>query len=265
MQPYIWGVHECTEKPDLCVRTMHSHDCYELFYLIAGDADYRVEGSRYHLLPGDIILMRKGEVHMFQLRTPARYERMHINFDISQVLAQTGTTGLMSIFHDRPLGKFNHYPAEYFPGNHWKSYLEKICHTEDPAKQLCYLLPLLSDLAECFDTVKAAPDFPEKDRAALIIRYINANLTRDLSLELLTKQFYISKTHINRVFKQSTGTTVWEYITLKRLFLAKSQIEAGMQPTVVYAQCGFKDYTTFFRAYKQHFGVSPKAHIASAP
>ena len=76
---------------------------------------------------------------------------------------------------------------------------------------------------------------------------------------MLAKRFYLSKTHLNRIFKQSTGTTVWEYITIKRLFLAKELIAAGRQPTDVCTQCGFKDYTTFFRSYKRHFGISPRA------
>lgn len=261
MHTYICAVHECTQTPDLHVRTMHSHDSYELFYLLSGDADYRVEGSRYHLLPGDIILMRKGEVHMFQLRSPARYERMHINFDITELLTLMGTDHVMSIFHRRPLGMFNHYPASCFPENRWQEYMEKICRCDDTGTQICYLLPLLRDLSECFGILRTLPRTPKQDKAEAIIRYINANLSEDLSLELLTQRFYISKTHINRLFRQATGTTVWEYITIKRLFLAKELIAAGRQLSDLYTLCGFQDYSTFYRAYRQHFGISPREDI----
>ena len=256
----ITGQHVYTEKPILREETMHSHDTYEIFCLLAGDADYCVEGNRYHLQSGDLVLLRKGEVHIFQLRSAAPYERIFINFDIPEVLDFMDAGNLLSVFNDRPLGKFNHYQASLFPNNHWQEYLQTICRETDSRKQLCYLLPLLQDLTDRQDVVKTAPALSEKDRAAPIIKYINNHLTDDLSLEMLSQRFYISKTHLIRIFKRATGTTVWEYITIKRLFLAKELIAAGKAPTDIYQQCGFKDYTTFFRAYKQRFGVSPKAH-----
>ena len=258
MNAVITGQHVYTEKPVLREETMHSHDTYEIFCLLDGDADYCVEGSRYRLQSGDLMLMRKGEVHIFQLRSAAPYERIFINFDISDVLDFLDAQDLLCVFNNRPLGKYNHYPASLFPNNHWREYMDTICRETDPRKQLCYLLPLLRDLADRMDAIKTAPPLSEKDRAVPIINYINNLLTDELSLESLSQRFYISKTHLLRLFKQATGTTVWEYITIKRLFLAKERIAAGMQPTEVYSQCGFKDYTTFFRAYKKHFGTPPR-------
>ncbi len=257
MAIYIDSARMCTENPVLCEHEMHSHDSYEIYYLIAGDTDYCVEGNRYHLVPGDIMLMRKGEVHFYQLRSAARYERMCINFDISDALQAMDAPGLLSAFDDRSLGKLNHYRAELFPGNHWREYIDKICDADDKATQLCYLLPLLGDLAAGMETVRSTPAVADKDRSAPIIKYINANLTEELSLDILSERFYISKAHLNRIFKQSTGTTAWEYITIKRLFVAKEMIDSGKQPGDVYQKCGFRDYTTFFRSYKQHFHASP--------
>lgn len=260
MNCVISGRHIYTEKPVLREETMHSHDTYEIFCLLTGDADYCVEGNRYPLQCGDLMLMRKGEVHIFQLRSAAPYERIYINFDIPDVLEFLDAEDLLCVFNDRPLGKYNHYPASLLPNNHWQEYMDSICRQTDQRKQLCYLLPLLRDLNDRMDAVKTAPALSEKDHAAPIIRYINDHLTDELSLEMLSQRFYISKTHLLRLFKKATGTTVWEYITIKRLFLARERITSGLQPTDVYSQCGFKDYTTFFRAYKQHFGVSPKYH-----
>lgn len=257
---YIQSRRACTENPVSLPETMHSHDSYEIFCLISGDADYCVEGSRYHLLPGDIMLMRKGEVHTFQLRSPARYERMHVNFEITQLLESVDALGLLAMFDDRPLGKFNHYQANLFPDRRCQEYLNRISQTKDDQKRLCYLLPLLSELSECAQTVREAPIEVQRDRVAPIIAYINANLSEELSLEILAEQFFLSKAHLNRIFKQSTGTTAWEYITVKRLFLAKELIDGGVQPGDACLQCGFRDYTTFFRSYKRHFGVSPKEH-----
>lgn len=75
---------------------------------------------------------------------------------------------------------------------------------------------------------------------------------------MISEKFYISKSQLNRKFKRITGSTVWEYILTKRLIFAKELLQNGEHPTTVYLKSGFKDYCSFFRAYKIKFGVSPK-------
>ena len=251
--------HTCTETPIQGDFPMHIHnDSHEIYCFLSGDAGYSVEGNRYQLAHGDLMLMRKGEVHHLMLNSDVRYERMVVNFDLSSPSELDPDGRLLAAFNDRSLGKYNHYPASLFPDNQWLYYIQKMEGCPTPQQKFCYLLPLLNDLADCFETVKNSDAHVEKDRAAAVIKYINRHLSDDLSLISLAERFYLSKTHLNRLFKQSTGTTVWDYIIVKRLFLARKLINAGESPSKVYSQCGFQDYTTFYRAYKQHFGVCPK-------
>lgn len=59
-----------------------------------------------------------------------------------------------------------------------------------------------------------------------------------------------------RLFKSETGYTIGNYITYRRLLLARDSIATG-HGTVTEAcfASGFRDYTTFARAYKAEFGV----------
>lgn len=258
MQLFIAGGHVQTDLPKQQDFSMHTHDTHEIFCFLAGDADYSVEGNRYSLQHGDVMLMRKSEAHHLILKSASKYERVIINFDIPNIAELDPENRLLAPFNDRTLGKFNQYKASLFPGNQWQYYINKLCDCATPHQKLCYLLPLLSELAECFETVRTSHPGAEKDRAAAVIKYINRNLCTELSLSSLAEQFYLSKTHLNRIFKQSTGSTVWDYIIVKRLFLARELIHTGEPPTRVCLQCGFKDYTTFYRAYKQHFGTAPR-------
>ena len=258
MELYIVSTHNLTRTPRQETFSMHTHKTHEIYCFLSGQADYSVEGSRYSLQPGDLMLMRRGEAHHLVLRSSALYERMFINFDLPDLAELDPEGRLLAPLLDRPLGKFNHYRASQFPDNQWQYYFRKMNGCNSPHQKLCWLLPLLSELEECFETVRLAAPPEERDRAAAVIRYINRNLCTELSLGDLADRFYLSKTHLNRLFKQSTGSTVWHYITVKRLFLARELIQAGESPGLVCTQCGFQDYTTFFRAYRKQFGLSPQ-------
>lgn len=247
------------EQPQPAYFSMHTHNHYEVFCFLSGDADYLVEGNRYRLQRGDLMLMCKSEAHHLQLRSQARYERMYVHFDEACLRDLDPEGWLLSTFHDRPLGRYNQYKASLFPDRHWRYYLEKICGYGNPYRKRYYLVVLLNELAECFETVKIQAQGPLPDRAAEVMNYINRHLAEELSLSVLTERFNISKTYLNELFKQSAGTTVWHYIVVKRLFTARERILAGESPTRVFLDCGFQDYTTFYRAYKQHFGYSPGA------
>ena len=87
--------------------------------------------------------------------------------------------------------------------------------------------------------------------------YISEHFDETITLDLLADRFYISKYYMMRLFKQETGYTLGQYISQKRLLLAKELLSSGVPGTQVCYDCGFKDYSTFSRAYKQLFGVTP--------
>jgi AraC-like DNA-binding protein len=94
-----------------------------------------------------------------------------------------------------------------------------------------------------------------------VISYINEHLFENISIESLCKQFYISKSQLNILFKKATNTTVWKYITTKRLISARHLLYNGMSAYEACIQSGFKDYSTFYRRYKDFFGTSPQEDI----
>lgn len=261
MNYYLDSAFTITEYPETGNAVMHSHDSYEIYLFLEGKADYLVEGNKYRLRKGDIMLMRKGELHINSIRGNATYKRICVNFDITSVLAELNLLSLLDMFDKRPLGEYNHYRAKEFPDNHWQEFLQAICDAPATEEKLCYLLPLLQELGTCYPTLLKHSSVREPNTVAEICKYISTGLSGDLSLDLLSEKFYLSKTHLNRLFKANVGTTVGQYIKLKRLFLAKELLLQGMLPTDVCTRCGFRDYTTFYRAFRQQFGISPKEII----
>ncbi len=68
----------------------------------------------------------------------------------------------------------------------------------------------------------------------------------------------ISTSQFNRVFRQATGAAPWDYITKKRLTVAKELLKNGISAQEAAESCGFKDYSVFYRAYNRYFGHPPK-------
>ena len=124
MNYYIESALITTENPGIESATMHSHDIYEIYLFLDGKSDYLVEGNKYRLKKGDIMLMRRGELHINSIRGGTIYKRCYVNFDISALLAETGTLFLLDMFDKRPLGEYNHYRAKDFPNNHWQGFFQ---------------------------------------------------------------------------------------------------------------------------------------------
>jgi len=98
---------------------------------------------------------------------------------------------------------------------------------------------------------------PRGGRMLEILRYLDQNLTEEISIEALADRFYISKYHMMRRFRTETGTTIHAYLSERRLLLARDLIANGMASTEACFRCGFGSYSSFSRAYGKLFGTTP--------
>ncbi len=243
---------------------MHTHETYELYYFVGGRGVYRVEGTPYPLESGDILLMRPAEAHYVDIRDTAPYTRLTVNFrpELFEHIDPAGQ--LLLPFNRRALGTFNRYRAENFTGSAYRTLLDNLT-ADCPDRRLqtvTNLAALLNEIAAAYTTMNEAAASPSLD--CRIISFINRHLAEELSLNGISRRFFISESQLCRIFKKATGSTVWEYITVKRLVSARRLILSGMHPTKAYLQCGFKDYSVFYRAYRKQYGVPPSASAAPA-
>ena len=255
MESYIHAYKNHTEKPNLTMFNQHTHDYYEIFCFLSGDAEYFVEGNIYRLKPNDILLIKKSETHTLLISKDTPYTRYIINFNEAALL-EAQAKALISIIDDKPLGKSNRITSTHFEKENWLRYITNIINTQSFEEKRLYLTVLLNEL--CKNINKTEYNYRSTTQNEKLIEYINQNLMTISTLDEICDHFYISKTHLNRKFKAITGSTVWEYIVVKRLIAAKDMLLDGWQPNVVSEKCGWLEYSSFYRAYKLHFGVSPK-------
>jgi AraC-like DNA-binding protein len=247
----------------------HTHNYYEFYFFLGGDVSIYIEGIPYSLKPGDMILIPPGlHHHVFVHNPDLPYQR--IVFWISQkyanrlselsldygYLAKHVIENKRYIYH-YDLIEFNTIQSKAF------QLIDEI-HFERFGKDTKVSLLVNDLILNVNRTVyeQENPNAPREEQRLYqnIISYIENHLEEPLSLDLLANEFYVSKYHIAHVFKENIGLSVHQYISKKRLALSRDAILSNVPISDAYLRCGFGDYSSFFRAFKKEYGVSPKEY-----
>lgn len=246
------------DVPDPSHFKMHTHATAEIYFFLQGKGVFHIEGNAYPLEPGDLLILRPTESHCIDIDATLPYERCVLNFspDFFQSIDPDGN--LVKAITLRKPGRDNLYHSYEFTGGSEQFWQIMMSRDGDSRLNLLSgLTCLLSQLHRLYEDRTATPQQEPDTQEYRIIRYINQNLGKPLTLDLLCDRFFISKSQLCRMFKRSTGTTVWHYITVKRLMKAQQLLRGGEHPTHVFTRCGFSDYSVFYRAYIKQFGYSP--------
>ena len=250
--------HGVYPKPDLegiNKSRLHAHAKCELLCVFMGKGTVHIEGSKYDLRPGTFFLMRPGEGHYIVLDPTVPYDRSTLYFSPDLFDSFDGARTLLQPYFERESGKYNSYHPADFKDSTCIGLYKNILAKPDKINVIINLLSILQRINIFYKqaTKQAVPESLEYQ----ILRYIQDHAQEDLSPQLLCNKFYISRTQLYRRFKEVTGASIGEYITMRRVMHAQELIGQGYKPTQCYSLAGFSDYSTFYRAYMKHFGHSP--------
>lgn len=254
---------------------MHVHNYCEVYYSISGGKKFWINNRLYDIDPGDIFLINCNEDHHLIQVEEEKHERYVINFHPQFIIKHSSRqTDLSLCFNspERPNGhKLSLTPKEQ---QRLLFLLQKLSslNTEDYGidiiEPLVYveLLIFLNELFETRDFSFKKPKGLERnyEKTNKIISYINQNLTSELSLNSLSKQFSISASHLNRIFKEETGITLQKYIAARRIARAKTLLSNGYTVTEVFSMSGFGDYSNFYKTFTKMVGISPKNYAINS-
>ncbi len=257
--------HYISERPDGKDYKMHVHDTYEILCPVEGDVSYLVEGSKYTMPEGCVMLMRPAETHMLVLGSQALYDRYVINFraDVLEELGFGDT--MMSAFVKRDLGEGNRYLATDFFGVtpiELFRQTEEACRVCDSPREavLANLAAILCAVNTAYLTQTERARAENTDEIGkTLISYVNEHLTEELTLERVSSSVHMSPSQASRIFKRLTGASIYDYVLSKRLVMARALIEQGEGAVTASRKCGFEDYSSFYRLYKKRMGTVPSA------
>ena len=249
----------------------HYHEFCKLLLLLSGSGGYWVEGERYALQPGDVVLLGSHCIHRPEFDAGEPYERIIIYISPEFLRrASTPDCDLTDCFR----GQWGHvFRPDKAGGRRLQSLAEslerELSGREYGRLILCngILLRLVVELGRQLqrgDALLPGPAQPKNDRVLHIMHYIDDHLTEDLSVDELAERFFLSKYHMMRQFRGSTGTSIYTYIIQRRLMLAREQINQGMSATESCFRSGFRSYSSFTRAYGKYFGTTPTGRKCAA-
>lgn len=239
----------------------HCHPFHEMIYCINGGGEYQLGGERLHLNRGDILSVPAGVVHIFALQEapaePFRRYVLRLSPEFSQVIHSiflTESVDISSTPFILPTAGTAWEPlSEYF----------RRCVQECEQKQLRWdasvfgiATELSVQIARAWhgnrDNTQAKPELLDR-----IMGHVETHLSEKITLQDVAARFWVSQSTISQLFRKKMGVSFYRYVTMRRLSEAQLLIQSGLPMDQVGISVGFSDYSTFYRAFRAEYGISP--------
>lgn len=254
------------EHSSFSMLSSHHHSHYEIYYQITGERTYFVEDHVYHIHPGDLILVNKGDLHKTQSVGNQRFGRILISFTSDFLSDWVRCTKDTNVYHC-----FCHRIRQLRLDLSEQSLVESLLFRMiDEARDHPpgYLTGIrLSLMWLLLFTVRCALRRPPNDRPPVspihekitaAAQYINGNYAQKISLKSIAAMNHISYYYFCRAFREITGFTLTEYINNVRVKQAKRLLwQTQKSVTDIAGEVGFESSTTFGRVFKNLTHVSP--------
>lgn len=277
MQEYVYAPHydfyieKAHRQNRFDMHTFHFHKKYELYYLMEGTRRYLIDNRSYLINAGSLVLIGPDEVHKTVSVGSDPHTRIVMNFSPSAVLTSLPGIPEVDFLHCFHAG--THVVAVPMKSRGILEHtLQRICNArEDQTPSARAMRQIL--LCELFLSISMIIDKQRTDETLLpepvavnpvidkIQVYISSNYRESLSLSELSARFYISATYLSRLFRQTTGFSIVEYINNVRLMAAKTLLEEStLKISAIAVQAGFSTGEHFTRVFKQGTGLSPQQY-----
>lgn len=241
-----------------CSEVSLCHEYYEIMYVIRGSGKYVVEGREFALSERALMLARPLVYHSVLADDSAPYKSYVLYF--SKTALSADALSLFEEFISQDENGRYFAPDTVFDG--LISTFERFeLAVKLPEREMhAYTRVLLSEIVILLSAIAGEKmTFTDDELGAKVIRYLNNNIEKNISLEKLAKHFFVSKYHLCRAFKKYSGISVHSYINHKRIMYAKQLIDSGETAQSAAYKVGFGDYSAFYRAYVKIVGKSPRA------
>lgn len=265
---FPFNIYPCTIPGDFLQVPLHWHDSMELVYVKKGSGIVQVGVNAYPAEQGDIYIFAPGTLHALHQRGQAVMEYENIIFELELL---GGAEDLCAEKYLLPLqsGRLS-LPARLTPND--LCYLQAAAclrEVEDAnrAKLPGYELQVKGALLRFLALLLAqgrqrlAAETADTQRLKTLLQWLSAHYTEELRVADAAGVCSFSASHFMRWFRQMTGQSFVAFLNEYRLNAAAEALQATDETVLTIAsRCGFENLSYFNRAFKAHFGMTPREY-----
>ncbi len=238
----------------------HFHDAIEVLVCVNGSGNIFVEKRLYPLRPGTMIVMGDSVMHRcFDLSSTSEQLVLHFTYETLEKVSSPQSKFISFFSESNRCTLLNPDQLEKI-----RSLFEACIRSDketfgaDVERDIAFL-QLLIFICNCLESNKTEHIKPSKEFSKVLpqIQYIHTHLAEPLSLEQLSNEFFISKSHLCRTFKAATGFSVASYIINCRILKACNLLRDDVPVQEAGERVGFNNNAHFIKVFKQMVGVSP--------
>lgn len=248
----------------------HSHDFASLIYILSGSCTYTISGKEYHVKKGDLILLNPGVFHGKVLLAGEEVQEFHTGFNN---LSIRNLPKKHIIDEDMcPVINLSKYDYDFI-----RSCNDILAEQErnEPGFELMLKVHVMKLIILILRTIyceyKNENEVKNRDTSNLgaepydrinivnnIVSFINDNYMKEISLEKISRNTYLSPVYISKIFKEETGDSPINYLIKTRLMKARELLEEGKLSIKAAAKSvGYHDAYYFSKLFKKYYGYPP--------
>ena len=242
--------------------TLHSHTFYEILYCRSGSVQYLLGPDRFHIGRGDIVIIPPGVSHrpLLAPNTEQSYDRdvIWLSKDFVEMARHIFNASDQLIAPDPALLRTADTQWEFLEQMFAAGVRE--AEVQKPGWETAVIgntLQLLVHLRRATSETGARPPAETPELLDRILAYIEQHLAEKITLSGVAKYFFVSESTVSHLFCQRLGVSFYRCVIQRRLIEAKVRILAGDSLETAARTVGFSDYSTFYRMFKQEYGISP--------
>lgn len=248
---------------------VHWHNCFEIQYLLSGEAEIILNGKKQYLKQGDIVFVKSGDIHTTYCKKDDNTKIMVIKFMpsiINSEYSKLANSKYIAAFLNAEKAS-NLDDLEQDERRVLIELLEEI-YNEFEFKKSVYDLIIKGNVYKLiafsvrFNLIAVPNDNMNNlnyERMQKTLLFIEQNYMLDINLRDIAKLLNMNYAYTSRYFKALTGKTFKEYLDYIRICEAdKLLINKSDLIYNIASKCGFKSHQAFNRVYKRLRGVSPK-------
>ncbi|WP_163539860.1 AraC family transcriptional regulator [Gracilibacillus sp. YIM 98692] len=248
----------------------HTHDFYEIVYVYKGKGVLFVDDTFYQMRRGDVFIIPNNTIHHATPEEDDPITSSVIFISPDSVLSNTieesySFSYLFELIKNKKdykiiLEQPQYYQLESKLLNIYKELLENQVGAKHAS--LLIIQQIILDLYRIY--LRKNQESKRLEEFAYswineILRFIDKNLHKRLTLMDLANQALVSPAHLSRVFKETTGMSLTSYINKKRTLKAKELLINDIHDTIdsIAERTGFQSMPHFYRTFKTYMGTTP--------